>query len=230
MRKLTLTLSAAALALGGATVAYADHHKDGKRGPDANGDGVVTLAEATAGADEMFTRMDANGDGVLNAEDRAARKGERFAKLDANGDGEVTQAEMDSARAERKAKRFARLDTDGSGGISQDEMDAAREKMGERRSKRGDRAEGRERGERRGERGKMRGPGGRGGLAMLMLRMADKDGDKSVTRAEFDAAVKTHFAQVDSNKDGKITADEREAAHKAMRDKMKERRSAKAEG
>ena len=91
-KKMTLSLSAAALALAGGT-AFAAHH-GGQHGPDADGDKIVTQAEHDAHGDKMFARFDANGDGTINAADREARRSERFAKMDANGDGEVTQAEM----------------------------------------------------------------------------------------------------------------------------------------
>lgn len=218
MRKLTLTLSTAALALGGAGIAYANHH--GSHNPDANGDGVVSLDEATTHAQERFARMDANGDGQISAEDRAAHAAERFAKADANGDGEITPAEMTAAResrdaqraerrAERQARMFERLDTDGSGGLSQAELRAGREAMRERR----------------GERGEMRRGGRRGGgHGMAMLRRADANGDKIVTQAEFDAAVEARFARVDTDNSGTITAEEREAARETMRSQREERR------
>ena len=68
MRKLTLTLSAAALAIGASGAAFADHH-GGKRGPDANGDGNVTLEEARTHSAKMFERADADEDGVISAEE-----------------------------------------------------------------------------------------------------------------------------------------------------------------
>lgn len=221
-----LTLSAAALALTG-TAAIADHH--GKHNPDANGDGVVTLDEVRTQSAAMFTKMDANGDGVLNAEDRAAHRAEMFAKADTNGDGELSQAEMKAmhearkerreerreARAERRegrmAEHFAKMDTDNSGGLSADEMRAMHEARGERGP----------RDRKRGMRGMRGGAGGPHG----MMRMADSDGDSSVTRAEFDAGVAAHFAKADANSDGQITAEERKAAHEAMRAEWKAKRA-----
>ena len=73
---------------------------------------------------------------------------------------------------------------------------------------------GQEHGGKRGHHG-MR--GARRGGGMMMLRMADADGDKSITRAEFDAAQAAHFAKVDTNGDGTITAAERQTVHQAMR-------------
>jgi len=66
MRKLTLTLSAAALALVGAGTLVAQSATE-RTGPDANRDGTLTRAEHTAHSAARFARMDANGDGVINA-------------------------------------------------------------------------------------------------------------------------------------------------------------------
>ncbi|NNC37834.1 MAG: hypothetical protein HKO02_10290 [Hyphomonadaceae bacterium] len=59
--------------------------KEGRRGdrqrfnPDANGDGVVDVAEHGAAAQQAFARMDTNDDGVLSAEElkRKKRRGRR---------------------------------------------------------------------------------------------------------------------------------------------------------
>ena len=238
MRRLTLTLSVAALALAGSTAALADHH-GGKKGPDANGDGVITLDEMAAKSGTMFARMDSNGDGVIDATDRAAhmaeraekraeRHAERFAKADSNGDGELSPAEMKAAHEARRAKkeahraemeakraehaeeRFAKLDTDNSGGLSADELAAGH------KAHKGRKAGGHGK---YGKRGKHQHE-----MAMHMLKKADADGDKAVTRAEFDAAVAAHFANVDTDKSGTITADERQAAHAAMKARMEEHR------
>lgn len=234
MRKTILTLSAAAVALTGAGIAYAQHGDHPN--PDANGDGVATLAEVKAHGNELFARLDANGDGVINAEDRQAHHQEMFAKADANGDGELSQAEMKAMhearkerreerrearaekRADRMAERFAKMDTDNSGGLSQAELRAMHEARGERH-------EGTREGRRGGKHGKRGGHGERG--AHMLLKMADQDGDKSVTRAEFDAGLAAHFAKVDSNGDGAISAEERETAHKAMRAEWKAKREAR---
>ncbi len=242
MRKFTLplALSAAALALGAGTVAYADQADGRGVKADTDADGVITRAEHNAHAAAMFTRMDANKDGVINAADREARKAERFAALDADGNGEVTKAEfeaMHAKRAEKRAerredrgeKRFARLDTDNSGGVSAAEMDAAREA---RQDRRGDRNELRKQRGERGERGEMRGQRGkRGGHAMRdggmkMLMQADANGDKTVTKAEFLAAADSRFARMDTDKNGSVSAEERKAAHTAMREAWKAKRQA----
>jgi len=57
---------------------------------------------------------------------------------------------------------------------------------------------------------------------MHMLKRADTNGDKAVTRAEFDAVVEAHFAKTDADNSGTITSEERKAAREA---RQQERRS-----
>jgi Ca2+-binding EF-hand superfamily protein len=235
MRKLTLTLSVAALALSGTGIAA---YAQGKQTPDTNGDGLVSLAEAKAQAATHFARMDVNKDGQIDKADREAMQAKRFAAADTNGDGELTQAEMKAAheahmakradkRADRQAERFAKMDTDNSGGISEAEMAAAHEARGKMRGERqaemrGQRGE-RQQGMHQGHRVK-RGPG----KAMAMLRQADANKDMIVTRAEFDASVEARFARVDTDKSGTISAEERKAAREKMREMRQERRGQRA--
>lgn len=233
MRKSTLTLSVAGAAIIALTggVAVANQHGGDRGAP-------MTLAQTKTHSAQMFERMDANNDGVINAADRAAKRAERFAATDTNNDGELTKAEMTAAREARKAEkqerrmerresrmeqRFERLDTDNSGGVSQAEMDAAQQARAERRGEA--RSERRGGGDRMGmHRGGKGMKGGGKGMGRMMLRMADANNDQQVTRAEFDTAVETHFAQMDADNDGTVTADERKAARKAMRDTMREKR------
>ncbi|QKG70729.1 EF-hand domain-containing protein [Erythrobacter mangrovi] len=229
MRKTFLGISVAALALAGATTVLAQHGE--RHNPDADGDGTVTLAEMQAHGADMFAKMDTNGDGVLNDADRSAHGAGMFAKADANGDGELTPDELKAAhearmerrearhadRAEnreaRMAEHFAMADTDKSGGLSEDELRAMHAARGEHRD---------------GKRHRGTGHGGHGGSSM-MLHMADTDGDKAVTRAEFDGAIATHFAKMDTDGNGSVSQAERQAAHKAMRERMREHHGAHSE-
>ncbi|MEO0871543.1 MAG: hypothetical protein AAFY19_06210 [Pseudomonadota bacterium] len=229
MRKHTLiTTAVAAMALGGAGIALANHGADHRTGPgfeqaDADGDGIITLDEAKAKSAERFAKMDANADGSLSREDREARAAQRFAENDTNQDGEISPDEMTAAREKREAERaerraemqatlFERLDSDGSGGLSQAELDAGkamRAEMG---------GEGRRPG---------KGPGMRRGgpakMGMMALRRADTNYDNAVSREEFDAMVEARFARIDTDGSGTITEAEREAAKSQMRGRMRNR-------
>ena len=166
---------------------------------DANKDGVLTRAEAEAHAKAMFVKLDVNKDGKLDQADRAARHAEKhaqmFDRLDANKDGSISKAEWDQADAARQAKRA------------------------EWKAKRGERAgapgNGAERHAMRGHHGGKR--GGHGGPGGWMK--ADANGDKAISQAEFVAGALARFERMDANKDGKVTAEERQAMRQAMRDK-----------
>lgn len=170
---------------------------------DADGNGVLTRAEAQASAEQMFARMDANKDGKVDAADRAARRTEmqakRFAALDANKDGSISKAEWDQHSADRAAKRAER---------------------GEKRAAAGE-ARGGKRGDgMRGHHGKRGGHhGGRHGAMGGGWMKADTNGDKAITQAEFTASALARFDRMDANKDGQVTAEERQAARQAMRGK-----------
>ena len=73
----------------------------------------------------------------------------------------------------------------------------------------------------RGKRG-----GKHGGRDMIrgLVRQADADGDRVVTRAEFDRTVASHFAKMDSDGNGTVSAAERKAARLAMKQTRGERR------
>lgn len=189
MMNTPIRLLAAAVALtclGGGTVLAQDAPR---ARPDADGDRVLTRAEATAHAEAMFTRMDANGDGRLSPEDREAgrerRASESFARMDTDSNGSISRAEWDQAGELREARRAQRQ---------------------ERREARGPAAEARGEGRRdfQGHR--------RGRMGMAMMLQADRDGDRIVSRTEFLEAAAGRFARMDADGDGSVTADERAAA------------------
>ncbi|KTE04306.1 hypothetical protein ATE68_01230 [Sphingopyxis sp. H038] len=163
--------------------------------PGADGNAVQTRADAQARATQMFAKMDANKDGKLDATDRAAQRAERqakiFASLDADGNGSISKAEWDKHGADRAAKRAER---------------------GEKRAEAGEAGEGK----RHGMRG---GHGKRGGHHGMMMGKADTDGDKAISQAEFQTAALARFDAADANKDGQVTAEERQAQRGAWRAK-----------
>lgn len=162
---------------------------------DADGNGVLARTEAQAAATAQFAKMDANKDGKLDAADRAAKRAERqakmFASLDADSSGSISKAEWDQHSADRAAKRAAR---------------------GEKRAASGEAGEGKRHGM-RGHRGGHHGMGGR------MMGRADTDGDKAISQAEFQTAALARFDAADANKDGQVTAEERQAQRSAWRAK-----------
>ncbi|SNS37056.1 EF-hand domain-containing protein [Sphingopyxis indica] len=191
------------LTLGAALIAVPVLAAQGGKMGDADGNGVLTRAEAQAHATEKFAKMDANGDGKLDQSDREAKRAEMHAKmferLDADKDGSISKAEWDQRAADREAKR------DGW------------------RGKRMAAADG-ERGM-RGHHGMRGGHHGMSGGRDMMMK-ADTDGDKAISQAEFQTAALARFDAADTNKDGQVTAEERRAARDAMRAQWKAKRAA----
>lgn len=195
-----LTLGAALIAVPGFAAPG-----DGPRG-DADGNGTLTRAEAEAHATQAFARMDTNKDGKLDAADRTAKRAEMqarmFERIDADKDGNISRAEWDQHGADRAAKRAER---------------------GEKRAAAGEDGKGR--------RHAMRGHHGKhGGHHAMMMARADTDGDKAISQAEFQTAALARFDAADANRDGQVTAEERQAAREAKRAEWRAKRAAAATG
>lgn len=179
----------------------------GKADPNA----TWTRAQAQTQATEMFAKMDVNKDGKFDAADRtqmrAQREQARFAALDADKNGQISQAEWSAAKAARVAKaeerraewaaKRAAATTDGA------KPDGAKPKM----------------------RGEHRGKGA--GFHRGMGRMGGRDGAQVVTQEQFVAKALERFDRLDANKDGTVTAAERQAA-KSARQAERPARSAPA--
>lgn len=157
------------------------------RAADPMGDKTITKAEFLTQHGQMFDKLDANRDGKLDPADHAAHLGQMF----------------DAA------------DTDHNGSLSRDEFAAAHQRgpqAGE--SQESDDQRG---GQRGGQHGAKRGGQHDGGRAMHMIKMADTNKDGTVTRDEFMAMSGQHFDKMDANHDGKLTKQERKAAHAKMK-------------
>lgn len=155
------------------------------------------------------------GDGSFTRAEAQAKAQEMFARMDVNKDGKIDQAD----RAARRDAMFNRMDTDHNGQISRAEFDAmgpgARGPRGpEGAGPDGERGPGKHRWGHRG--------GHRGG-GMMMGRMADANKDGAITQAEFTAAALQRFDRMDTNHDGTVTKEERQAARQAMREQWKSR-------
>jgi Ca2+-binding EF-hand superfamily protein len=160
---------------------------------------------------------------------------DHFGQMDTNKDGTITTAEIDAVHANRmkdfdKYKdrghammmgdpnaAFDRLDSDKNGSISRDEFAKGHEQRIERRvevrEQRQKAREGAKDGKevRRGMR--MHGMGGMGGR---MIVMADTNKDGRITLAEAETMALQHFDQMDTNRDGQVTREERRAGRRIM--------------
>ena len=122
-----------------------------------------------------------------------------FDRIDVNKDGKIDRADREAMHARMAAEMFDRADANHDGMISRDEWNAGAAKLADMR-----------------EHG---GPGMRGRPMMRhMAMMADSDGDRAITREEFQKRALEHFDRADANHDGTISAAEREQAHAAMRE------------
>ena len=157
-----------------------------------------------------------------------ARVAEHFAKVDTNRDGVITKAEADSAmqgfrtamaerrkdhRDDRRGNAFERLDSNRDGAVNRAEWDAGAAQREQRIASRDHNKDGRPDG-RRFKHAGMRGMGGFGGH---MFEMADTNKDGRVTLQEAQAAALQHFDMADANRDGQITPEERRQMHQRMR-------------
>ena len=172
MKKTTLAASAA-IALTAATALYAAYPAFAQSGRDLMGDKDVTWADAKAKVDMMWTKLDVNKDGVLNAADREAKMAEMFDTIDANHDGSVSKAEfMSHHKAMMEGSWKGRDDAPGA-------MPPPPPGAGM---------------------GMMMGRGAH--MLHEMAEKADTNHDKTITRAEFDAAAKARFDAAATNHDG----------------------------
>ena len=175
--------------------------------------GGVAVAQQTAPAPVPHNaRGDADGDGRISQAEFVGQRITRLSTADANRDGSVTademQAQRQAHRAERQAAQFDRLDADDNGSISRAEFDA-RPAM---------RAEGGP---------NARGPGaGRGGprpeRAARMERRMEARGPVVIAEAQTKAGEQ--FARLDTDRDGYVTAAERQAQRMERGERRQERR------
>lgn len=145
--------------------------------------------------------------------------GRMLEMLDGNKDGTITRAEATAALTQH----FAAMDSDKNGTITQAEREAARTRMMQERFAKMD-------------------TDGNGQLSqqeLMAARDAKREGMRGkmgrmmkgdMTRDQFLARPMAMFDRVDTNKDGQITAAERDAARDAMHKRWEARKDKRSAG
>ena len=195
MNKPLILAGAALIALGGAALAQ----PPGGPGPNRPAAGAdVTRAQVIASVEQRFSRMDANNDG-------------RFTR-------EEAQAGRQARRAERMTAMFDRLDADHNGAISREEMVEGHQRRmadGGGRGRRGPGGPGMRHGPPPGGPEAGEGPGGPRGPGMRGQRLFGEQG--FVTRDQLRDRALARFDRADADRNGTLTAAERQAARGEMR-------------
>ncbi|RKE86413.1 calcium-binding protein [Rhizobium sp. AG855] len=224
-RTITLATLAASLLVGTAAGSAFAQDRGERRGPprggpevmfvrmlqqfDTNKDGKIEKAEATAGSEALFTQIDADNDGSITPGEMRQHR-------------QAMRAEMLKARAEMKAGTAAKPGDAAAvppappapGEAPKDMADAGPDAMAPDNMAGGPRHEGKHHdGKRHGwhneraERGEGRREHGMGGPARMM-RVADKDENGQISKAEAIALGDRMFERMDRNKDGVISIDD----------------------
>lgn len=195
MKKLMISAALGAMLIaGGAAIA--------QPGADGPGAGHGPRGGFGGGRAAMLVKLaDTNGDGVVTKAELTAALEQHFAKMDLNKDGKITAEERQALRQQRVDARFGQIDTDRNGQISKSEFESAA-------TARRDPGDAKKDGEGPGHRWGKRGGGFGGGWG----KGPDADKDGTLTKAEFMARPLAMFDRADTNHDGKLTADEIQAA------------------
>lgn len=181
-------------------------------------DKVMTRAEVVANVHEHFAKLDSNKDGSVTKEEVTEGHGKLVHKFELNkGDGPAGDPNA----------AFDRLDSNKDGSISRDEFTKAREQRIERRIvMREERKERREQAAKDGTDGRRHVMRMHSGFGSRMIVMADTDKDGKITMAEAEALALQHFDQMDSNKDGQVTREERRAGRPMIMKRIEEKKTA----
>ena len=192
-------------------------------------DKVMTRAEVVANVREHFARLDANKDGSVSKEE-VMEGHPKFARKFELKKGDAPHDMMHEGPMGDPNAAFDRLDANKDGSISRDEFAKAREQRIERRivmrEERKERAEGTPKDGKQVRKHVMRMHGGPGGFGSHMIVMADTDKDGKITLAEAEALALQHFDQMDSNKDGQVTPEERRAGRPMIKKWVEEKKTA----
>jgi Ca2+-binding EF-hand superfamily protein len=172
---------------------------------------LLTAATALYAVYPAFAEpgRDPMGGGTETWADAKAKADKMWMRLDVNKDGVLNAADREAKLAEM----FDMIDANHDGAISKAEFMEHHKKMMEggwkdAKGRDGDTPPG-------AGMAMMMGPGAH--VMREMAEKADTNHDDTITRAEFDAAVKARFDAADTNHDGKLTPAERRSAWMSMR-------------
>lgn len=186
-------------------------------------DRVMTRDEAVKHVRDLFAKLDTNRDGVVTREEVDALRQKMMGAMGMAGDGEKRLGEHGIMMGDRN-QIFDRLDTNHDGSISRQEFASAAPQVRQERVmivRNGPEGAPPMTGEPGTEGMKMRMHGGGMGRGFEgnLFDMADTNRDGRLTLQEAEAAALAHFDKADLNHDGKITPDERAQAHALMRER-----------
>ena len=187
---------AAAIAIAGAAMAAEQYDDKGMMGEP------TSRAEVSAKVAEHFGKLDADKDGYVTDAEMKAMRDQHRAKM------EERRGQRAEKREERRGDMFDKLDTDKNGSISRDEFAKAGEMRDRRMAMRGHMM-------RRAMGDRMRG---------RMLENADADNDGRISLQEMQAKALARFDEMDANRDGTVTREERRDMHMKMREERREKR------
>ena len=178
---------------------------------------VMVRGEVQTMVRTHFARMDTNKDGAITTAEIAELKGAHGGHGGAGmAHGGPDAMKMHDGMKRDPAAAFDRLDANKDGMISRDEFAKGREVRIEKRIAMREGGHGTDAAP--GAKHKMRmhqmGGGGMGGGHMIVMADTDKDG--RITLAEAEAMALKHFDQMDANRDGRVTPEERRAARPMM--------------
>jgi hypothetical protein len=155
--------------------------------------GALALTSGIALAAGQPHEMGDHPTGDMTRAQVVAMANAHFDRMDLNKDGRLDRADREAMHAKVAADMFDSTDANHDGTISRDEWNAGAAKLAAMH--------------------------GRGRPMMRhMAMMADADGDRAISRDEFQKRALEHFDRADANHDGTISAAEREQAHAAMRE------------
>jgi Ca2+-binding EF-hand superfamily protein len=165
--------------------------------------GLWASVPAQASLSDPLLALDLNDDGVVTMRELEARALERWTKTDVDHDGKVTANEMRASLAEFRHERFAARDADGNGVLEQGELADVPEPIIRRLDVDGSGALS----QAELDNGALVGLGSSPGGEPRSLP-GDANNDGAITQAEAVAMARMMARIIDSNADGRLSAEE----------------------